>query len=120
MRGNDLSSTGRAIRSGKLKAAIRRVVNVRNSFVAHIDFKPAALGEGERAIIRDFDHVISAASIIVGETNVFVLGRRVDVAGLRMILREEAGGLVSTLKRGFNDPAPDASGNQTGHPNQTL
>jgi hypothetical protein len=45
--------------------------------------------------------VISAASIIVGEANVFVLGRRVDVAGLRIILREEAGGLVSTITRGF-------------------
>jgi hypothetical protein len=92
---------GRSIRSGALKAAIRRVVNVRNTFVAHIDFSPPALGEGERAIVRDFDHVISAAAIIVGETNVFVLGRRIDVAGLRKILREEAGGLVSTLKRGF-------------------
>jgi hypothetical protein len=92
---------GRAIRGGKLKAAIRRLVNVRNTFVAHIDFLPATLGEGERAIVRDFDHVISAASIIIGEANVFVLGRRIDAANLRKILRREAGGLVSVIARGF-------------------
>jgi len=92
---------GRAIRTGKLKAAIRRLINVRNTFVAHIDFEPVALGEGERAIVRDFDHVISAASIIVGEANVFVLGRKVDIAALRKILRREAGGLVSALVCGF-------------------
>jgi hypothetical protein len=94
---------GRAIKAGKLKAAIRRLVRVRNTFVAHIDFEPAPLEPLERAIIRDFDHIISAASIIVGEANVFVLGRRIDVASLRSILRKEAGGLVSTLSRGFVD-----------------
>jgi hypothetical protein len=85
---------------------INEVINTKldpaeNTFIAHIEFSPAALGEGERAIVRDFDHVISATSIIVGEANVFVLGRKIDIAGLRKILRCEANGLVSALARGF-------------------
>jgi hypothetical protein len=89
---------GRAIRKGKLRDAIRRLVSVRNTFVAHIEFEPATRASHERAIVRDFDHVISAAAIIVGEANVFTLGRRIDISSLRKILRREAGGLVSTLR----------------------
>jgi len=96
---------GRAIRTGKLRDAIRRLVNVRNTFVAHIEFQPAARADHDRAIVRDFDHVISAAAIIVGEANVFTLGRRVDISALRRILREEADGLVSTLRRGLEQRA---------------
>jgi hypothetical protein len=93
---------GRALRTGRLKAAIARLKHVRNTIVAHLDSEPANLPDGQRAIVHDFDRVIIAASIVVGEANVFVLGRTVNVPDLRKILREEAGGLVATLERGFN------------------
>jgi hypothetical protein len=92
---------GRAVRKGGLNAAIKRLKHVRNTFVAHLAVAPANLPDGQRAIVHDFDHIIAAASIIVGEANVFVLGRRVNIPDLRRILREEAGGLVATLIRGF-------------------
>jgi hypothetical protein len=92
---------GRALRMGKLRDAIEKIVNVRNTFVAHIEFQPATQSNRERAIVRDFDHVISAAAIVDGEANVYTLGRRVDISNLRQILREEAGGLVSTLLLGL-------------------
>jgi hypothetical protein len=92
---------GRAVRKGRLSAAIKRLKHVRNTIVAHLDVAPVSLPDGQRAIVHDFDHVISAASIIVGEANVFVLGRRVNIPDLRRLLREEAGGLVATLIRGF-------------------
>ena len=92
---------GRSIRTGELNAAIRRIINVRNTFIAHLELQPATMEKGQRAIVRDFDHVVSAAAIIVGEANVFALGRRVHTAALRKILRQQAAGLVSTLVRGF-------------------
>jgi hypothetical protein len=91
----------RAVRKGTLSDAIKRLKHVRNTFVAHFDAAPVSLADGQRAIVHDFDHVISAASVIVGEANVFVLGRRVNIPDLRRILREEAGGLIATLIRGF-------------------
>jgi hypothetical protein len=91
----------RAVRKGNLSGAIKRLKHVRNTFVAHLDAAPVNLADSQRAIVHDFDYVISAASVIVGEANVFVLGRRVNVPDLRRILREEAGGLVATLVRGF-------------------
>jgi hypothetical protein len=91
----------RAVRKGNLSDAIKRLKHVRNTFIAHLDAVPVRLPDEQRAIVHDFDHVISAASIIVGEANVFVLGRRVNIPDLRRLLREEAGGLVATLIRGF-------------------
>ena len=81
--------------------AIKRLKHVRNTFVAHLDAAPVSLPDEQRAIVHDFDYVISAASVIVGEANVFLLGRRVDIPDLRRILRDEAGGLVATLIKGF-------------------
>jgi hypothetical protein len=92
---------GRAVRKGRFSAAIKRLKHVRNTIVAHLDVAPVSLPNGQRAIVHDFDHVVSAASIIVGEANVFVLGRRVNIPDLRRLLREEAGGLVATLIKGF-------------------
>jgi hypothetical protein len=92
---------GRAVRRGRLSAAIKRLKYVRNTFVAHLDSAPVSLPDGQRAIVHDFDRVILAASVIVAEANVFVLGRRVNIPDLRKILREEADGLVAALMRGF-------------------
>jgi hypothetical protein len=92
---------GRDVRRGRLSAPIKRLKHVRNTIVAHLDAAPVNLPDGERAIVHDFDYAISAASVIVGEANVFVLGRTVNIPDLRRILREEAGGLVATLTRGF-------------------
>ena len=55
---------------------------MRNTFVAHLEFQPRELAKGERAIVRDFDHVIAAASIIVGEAQVDAItvdGKKVQV-----------------------------------------
>ena len=90
---------GRKLKRGGLRDAIQAVAGVRNMFVAHFDMEPDA--QNKRAVIRDLDHVISAAAIVVAEANVYVLGRRVDTRELRRILRKEAGGFVETLKRGF-------------------
>jgi hypothetical protein len=90
----------RAIRKGKLREAIRALTGTRNTDIAHFDPQPNS--PGRRAIVRDLDHVISAASIIAGEANVFVLARRVEGPELRKILRKDAQGFVATLQKGFH------------------
>lgn len=95
-----LVNYGRKLRRGGLRDAILVLIGVRNTFVAHFDMQPNP--QNRKALIRDLDHVISAASVVVGEANVYVLGRRIDTGALRKILRKEANGFVETLKRGFN------------------
>jgi hypothetical protein len=81
----------------KLREAITALTGARNTDIAHFDPQPNITGR--RAIIRDLDHVISAASIIVGEANVFVLARRVDGPELRKMLRKDAKGFIATLRK---------------------
>jgi hypothetical protein len=95
-----LVNYGRKLRRGSLRDAILALIGVRNTFVAHFDMQPNP--RNRKALIRDLDHVISAASVVIGEANVYVLGRRIDTGELRKILRREANGFVETLKRGFN------------------
>jgi hypothetical protein len=90
---------GRMLRSGDLRDAIQAMIGVRNTFVAHFDMQPNP--RHRKALIRDLDHVISAASVVIGEANVYVLGREIDTEELRKILRKDAEGFVGTLKRGF-------------------
>jgi hypothetical protein len=90
---------GRKLKRGKLRDAIQAMVDLRNTSIAHFDSQP---NSKNRALVRDLDYVISAASIVVGEANVYVLGRRIDFGGLRRILRKEANGFVDTLRRGLS------------------
>ena len=90
---------GRRLRRGQLRDAIQALVDVRNTFVAHFDMQPER--KGRKAIIQDIDHVIAAASIVVGEANVFILRRRINSKELRNILRKEALGFVRTVERGI-------------------
>jgi AbiU2 len=92
---------GRALNRGKLRAAIQALIGVRNTFVGHFDMQPIEASSRRKAIIHDFDHVISAASIVVGEANIFILGRKIEIGQLRSLLRREADGLTTTLLRGF-------------------
>ena|ERR1700686_2174490 len=95
-----LVNYGRKLRRGSLRDAVLALIGVRNTFVAHFDMQPNP--RSRYALIRDLDHVISAASVVIGEANVYVLGRRIDTGELRKILRKEANGFVETLKRGFD------------------
>lgn len=90
---------GRRLRGGGLRDAIQAMIGVRNTFVAHFDMQPNP--RHRKALIRDLDHVISAASVVIGEANIYVLGRKIDTEALRKILRKDANGFVETLKRGF-------------------
>jgi hypothetical protein len=96
---NRLVKYGRMLKRGNLRDAIQALIGVRNSFVAHFDMQPNP--KYRKALIRDLDHVIAAASIVIGEANVYVLGRRIDTEELRKILRKDANGFVKTLKQGF-------------------
>lgn len=91
---------GRMLKRGKLRDAIQAIVGVRNASIAHFDSQ--ANSKGRTALVRDLDHVISAASIVIGEANVYVLGRRIASGELRRILHKEANGFVDTLRRGFS------------------
>jgi hypothetical protein len=82
-------------------------MHVRNTMVAHFDADPAAAPGGRRAVVGDVRNAVAAATIIVGEANVLILGRAVAFPPLRELLREEAGGLKSTLMRGFHSEVLD-------------
>jgi hypothetical protein len=91
---------GRTLKRGKLRDAIQALIGIRNTFIAHFDMQPDS--RSRKAIIHDLDHVISAASIVVGEANVYVLGRRINTDELRKLLRKDASGFVAALQRGFS------------------
>ncbi|WP_156948518.1 hypothetical protein [Bradyrhizobium sp. WSM1417] len=90
----------RALRRGKLGEAIATLAELRNTAIAHFDLQPKITGR--RAMIHDIDHVISAASIVAGEANVWVLARKVDGPALRHILRKDATGFVGVLQNGLS------------------
>ena len=92
---------GRRIKRGPLRQAIDRLRRVRNQYVAHFEAIPSRAENRDRALIRDLDHSVAAAAVIVGEANVFILGRKVDHTGLRKILRQQADGVRSTVERGL-------------------
>jgi hypothetical protein len=91
---------GRMLKRGRLREAIRAVIDVRNNYIAHFDLNPKPRGR-RRAIIRDLDVVISSASIVFGEAKFYIGGRRVDADDLKRLLRREADGFVTTLQNGI-------------------
>ena len=95
----------RKIRSGRLREAIEGLIYVRKTSIAHFDANPVPPPNGRKTIIRDFDLVMASAAVIVGEANYFVLGREVDYAGLRKLLRQQADGLCSSLLAGWSSSA---------------
>nr|AGO88457.1 protein of unassigned function [Methylobacterium oryzae CBMB20] len=102
-----LTDYRRRLNKGELHQTIARLMHVRNTVVAHFDANPMAAPGGRRAVVSDVRNAVAAATIIVGEANVLILGRAVAFPPLRELLREEAGGLKSTLMRGLHSEAPD-------------
>lgn len=104
---NRLIKYRRRLNKGKLHEAIARLVHVRSTMVAHFDANPSDFPRGKRALVGDVRYVVAAATIIVGEANVLILGRAVAFPPLLELLREETGGFKAALMAGFQAAALD-------------
>lgn len=85
---------------GKLGAALRRIVDLRNQGVAHLDQNPSY--PNGRPLIRDIDHVLAAVCAIIWNANAFAVGRRIDAAEVRKICRGYASSFTGVILKGLN------------------
>jgi hypothetical protein len=90
----------RRLRSSAFSRAIKNLTTVRNTVVAHFDANPDPVSPEGRALLKDVDRAMAIASSLVIATNFWVLGRIVDVAGARALMRADAAQLTGLLKRG--------------------
>ena len=94
---NRLVNYRRKMSRSPLRQAVDRIKLVRNRVVAHFESEPDPVTNDMKATVRDYDYVIAAAAIITGESNIWMIGRKVNVPELRQILRNEARGFCDVL-----------------------
>jgi hypothetical protein len=85
---------------GKLGAALRRIVDLRNQGIAHLDQNPS-YPDG-RPWIRDTDYALAAACAITWNANAFAVGRFIDAAQVRKICRGYASSFTGVILKGIN------------------
>jgi hypothetical protein len=95
----------RRLKSGAFSRAIKNLTTVRNTVVAHFDANPDPVSPEGRALLKDVDRAMAIASSLVIASNFWVLGRMVDVAGARALMRADAAQLTGLLRRGADTSA---------------
>src|SRR5262249_53556285 len=88
------------LNEGKLGVALKRILDLRNQGVAHLDQSP--IYPSGRPLIRDADYVLAAACAIVWNANIFGVGRNIDAAQVREICRGYASSFTEVIAKGIN------------------
>jgi AbiU2 len=89
----------RRLGKGELGESLQRIISLRTQVVAHLDQNPEYTSG--RPLVRDIDHVLAAACIIIWNANVFAVGRWIDAAQTRGICRGHASTFAAALLRGI-------------------
>lgn len=95
-----LTNYRRRLGKGKLGDALKRVRDLRNQSVAHLDQNP--IYPTGRPWMQDTDYVLAAACAIIWNANFFAVGRRIDAAGLRKICRGYASSFTGVILKGLS------------------
>jgi hypothetical protein len=83
---------------GTQRAALRRIVDLRNQGIAHLDQNPKC--PDGRPWVHDTDYVLAAACAIVWNANAFAVGRIIDSTKVRKICRGYASSFTRAILKG--------------------